>query len=298
MSLPKYIKSIIKPPPNIFILIDKYTKDSKKTQNKLIKYIKKNPKSLFEKHDEMPVYSYATLKGIDCLIDIHETFIGIHDLIMFDGILPYEMINKINGYRPIHYAASNNLKGQLEYLTEEIGVDINAKDKMGNTALHLACLLKNRGIVKILIDNRYIDIDALNKDLQTPLYISAIAQDTYISTLLLEKGAALKKTIKGKSRKFEIDIFSEVKSRKLKKIIKLFDKYYKKQEKSIKFKKIRDLYKDICLTIKDYTNEELALMGIQLNVDTFKKDKKEFCKKLAEQIIIYAQNPEIHEGDD
>ena len=80
--------------------------------------------------------------------------------------------------------------GKTEFVMQHLvnGVDVNLKDKDGNTPLHKAALggVRSKDIVDILIEKDG-DVNARNDDLCTPLHYSI--GDTEISKILIENGA-------------------------------------------------------------------------------------------------------------
>lgn len=288
---------------NIFALIDDYTLEN---NQKLIKYIKKNPASVYDmNNDGLYVYSYATLKGINCLKDVHESFIYIKKKLLFDGLKikidtpPYELETFSNKNRPIHYAVEKNLVDQVEYLIKEIGVNINHQNSDGNTPLHIACKFGNRTLVELLLTDKKINLNILNNDLNVPLYIAAINKYAKITELLLSKGASFKIIKKGSKKNFEFDVYSDIKKKKDKypNIMKLFNKYKKLRREESKFKYIKEEYKYVCDSLKNNMDSEaIEMLAEKLGIKSIDKyTKTELCKKMAERIVIYAQNPEIIE---
>lgn len=80
------------------------------------------------------------------------------------------------GMNFVHYAA---LSGHLEALAfalqaaSDKGVDINAADKFGNTALHFSAISGNPSCIKLSIDKTHLDPQTKNTIEQTALHLAA-----------------------------------------------------------------------------------------------------------------------------
>ena len=97
-----------------------------------------------------------------------------------------------NGQTPLHDVAKHQLPAELKALIE-LGADVHAEDKKGNTSLHLAANQRgNNENVTALIELG-ANVDAQNKEGNTPLHLaaSAVGGDGYINTAkaLLKNGA-------------------------------------------------------------------------------------------------------------
>lgn len=81
-------------------------------------------------------------------------------------------ISDARGARPLHRAASIGIVPIVLMLVECQDIDVNPRDKEGNTPLHLACE-ENRGeVCKILVSNG-AELDCKNKEQKTPLDLAA-----------------------------------------------------------------------------------------------------------------------------
>jgi ankyrin repeat protein len=282
---------------NIFKLIDEYTKEN---NNKFIEFIKNDPLVVNSfNNNGISVYSYATLKNIDCLRDLHETYKKYAKVKNIPE--PYEFENKITNNRPIHHAVEKSLINQLEYLMNDIKVDVNAQNKDGDTPLHIACKFGNKKMVEALLDNKLIKLDILNKDSNTPLYIASIRKYKRIVEMLLDKGAKFKVIKKGKTMKFEFNIYNDIldKQNEYPEIVKIFKKHKKLRRHKEKVRFLTNEYKYVCSSLQnDVNNSSIKILANHLKIK-LKPDlsKKELCKKMAEKIVIYAQNPELFDED-
>jgi len=284
---------------NIFTLIDDYTSENNQT---LIKYIKKFPFSLYETNSYgISVYSYATMKNIDCLKDIHETYLNMQKKIneneTYKNVLPYEIEHKITKYTPIHYSVEQNLILQTQYLIDIVDININHQTSTGNTPLHIACSLSNKKMVFILLSSKNIKLNILNKESHTPLFIASVNRNVRIVDMLLSKGASFKTIKHGKKKKFEFDVYLHIKEKQKEypQIMILFEKYKKLRREQQKFKHYKKEYKYVCETLNDNViDNSIKILANNLGIKSHKNlSKKELCNKIAQRIVIYAQNPNI-----
>lgn len=88
------------------------------------------------------------------------------------------------GRTPLHLAVHNDQKAVVELLLVS-KADINAKDRDGNTPLHMA---NNINIVKLLLA-KGANVNAKRALDQTPLHYSAIGGNKDVVELLLAQGA-------------------------------------------------------------------------------------------------------------
>ncbi|EAX96042.1 ankyrin repeat protein, putative [Trichomonas vaginalis G3] len=65
----------------------------------------------------------------------------------------------------------NNIK-IVEYLLTLKGIDVNAKSRKGNTALHYACINESIGIILLLLSYKGIDKNAKNSKGLTPFQMT------------------------------------------------------------------------------------------------------------------------------
>lgn len=103
------------------------------------------------------------------------------------GILPIEKDNKT---LMIEAAEEGDYKTVQKYL-DEYGVDINAQDEYGNTALHLAVSKNNPVMVRILL-NRGADPNIENSQDVTSIMV---ARSVYIAEMLVNAGADFNKRV-------------------------------------------------------------------------------------------------------
>jgi ankyrin repeat protein len=90
------------------------------------------------------------------------------------------------GETPLHVAAVRGYQETSSLLIAK-GADVNAKDERGLTPLHAAAWRGHTETVALLIANG-ADINARNEDGVTPLHVSALAGHTETIALLITKG--------------------------------------------------------------------------------------------------------------
>ncbi|WP_265033965.1 ankyrin repeat domain-containing protein [Wolbachia endosymbiont (group A) of Sicus ferrugineus] len=78
--------------------------------------------------------------------------------------------------------------GTTEYFIQK-GADVNAKDKDGNTPLHLAAMKGKIDVVKILLEYN-ADVNTKNNEGRTALYYAANNNHQELVELLLAHGAS------------------------------------------------------------------------------------------------------------
>lgn len=88
--------------------------------------------------------------------------------------------------KPLHHAAAAGDIEQVKLLISK-GVDVNAKDEFGRTALHVAALQGRPGVAQLLIANG-ADLHARDKEGCTPLGCAAREGRIVVTELLIGKG--------------------------------------------------------------------------------------------------------------
>jgi hypothetical protein len=89
---------------------------------------------------------------------------------------------------PLHRAAVEGRAGTLAALLAESGVDVDARDDGGRTAMHLAAFAGSVEAIGLLIEHR-ASVDALDQKQNTPLMYATLQRHTPVVQLLLEAGA-------------------------------------------------------------------------------------------------------------
>ena len=107
--------------------------------------------------------------------------------------------NKPPGWNLLHIASEVGNPDMVEFLLK-FGVDINAHDDEGNTALHIAASKSNESqghinVVKALL-NKGAKIDIQNNNQSTPILNALLSRNISIIKLLLAYGADCKQILK------------------------------------------------------------------------------------------------------
>jgi len=89
----------------------------------------------------------------------------------------------------IHDAARDgNIEVVKQHIAAKLGADVNAKDKLGRTPLHLATQGDHKEITELLIAEG-ADVNAKHEEGWTPLHLAALYDHKEIAELLIAKGA-------------------------------------------------------------------------------------------------------------
>ncbi|XP_059834383.1 putative ankyrin repeat protein RF_0381 isoform X1 [Hypanus sabinus] len=91
----------------------------------------------------------------------------------------------------------------LEFLIRN-GVDINAVDKQGDSALHLAACKDNCNDLLMLLPANNAEVNTLNRDHSTPLFHAVQASNYYGTSLLIQHGVNTKKANNQGFRAFDL----------------------------------------------------------------------------------------------
>ena len=87
-----------------------------------------------------------------------------------------------------HSAAHGDIKAIKQHIAA--GTDVNAKDKEGDTPLHVAAMYNNKEIAELLIA-KGADMEAKSKLGHTPLHVAAMLGKKETTELLINNGADL-----------------------------------------------------------------------------------------------------------
>lgn len=87
-----------------------------------------------------------------------------------NGRTPLMIAAGVSRFRPENAVPEEDLLAAVK-VAVELGADVNATDRAGNTALHGAAWIRSTKIVQFLVDNG-ADVNALNKQGHSPLFIA------------------------------------------------------------------------------------------------------------------------------
>lgn len=92
-----------------------------------------------------------------------------------------------NGSTALHFAARRGNEQVAELLVHHAKVDVNSKDSVHMTALHLACVSGNVAISRMLLEQG-ADIRAKSTELMTPLHTAVYHGNSEVAALILRAG--------------------------------------------------------------------------------------------------------------
>jgi len=278
-------------------------------RNKLTDYIKKHPLSLYSEYSDKTPYMYASLFNTDTLMMLHNIYENVIDYIPDVYIEPYEYKNK-NGHNLIHFIVNNIIKGKqelfmLEYIINNIGVNINSTDKHGNTVLHLASKYNKIDIVKVLLFYG-ADVNIINNSKKTAMSYTVINKNMDIFKLLLYKKSNYKYTRTEENYHLFYDIIDTYKKKLHKKMVG----FSKKKSKNKSMQHFKNQHVKLCSVfiqdddnnknklIPEHYKKELRYLAKQLNIDIESRDTKQnknedeydvynnLCKLISHKILM------------
>ena len=279
--------------PIVFRLLDDC--GNEKFKNLMKKLLYKHPKELYRIWEGNTVYNYALLKRNGCLEKLHEIYLKIKNELEYP---PYN-IRGDDGVCPVHLAVKNNMLNELNFLINEVGVNVNKQDIYGNTPLHLS--VKNGSIqtFNILMSQSKPDINILNDDGKSILYIAVQIKNKNMINTLLKKGAF----VTYKVGDFVYNITDMVKGTELEDFMKgIIAKETRKytiktipKPAATHLKYMMDKYKELCLNLDlKVDHNKLINLGKRLNIKSPKNiPKEELCKKISYKIMFYKTNPDL-----
>ena len=277
-------------------------------QDKLTGYIKKHPSSLYSESDPSSLsctdpnrsrgprseqsrsvgltpYMYASLFNVDTLMMLHNIYENVMDYIPDVYIEPFEYKNK-NGQNLIHFVVERIIKGKqelfmLEYIINNIGVDINSTDKHGNTVLHLASKYNKIDIVKVLLFYG-ADVHVINNSKKIAMSYAVINKNMEIFKLLLYKNSNYKYIRTEDNYPLFYDIIDTYKKKLHKKMVGIS----KKKSKNKSTERFKNQHIKLCSVfihrendnkkpIPEHYKKELRYLAKQLNIHIDSRDSPE-----------------------
>lgn len=133
-------------------------------------------------------------EGILLLFAIDQGAKNVFNFLIEQKDADINLISAQGGFTPLYVAASRNRADMLEILLEQDGIDVNKPSLFRKyTPLHIAAGLRNnKEAAEILIRQKTIDVNRKDDMGRTPLHIAAdIGADYTVSLLLGEKNIAV-----------------------------------------------------------------------------------------------------------
>ena len=269
------------------------------TPEQFKQYVRNNSAELLTLQNDIPVYAYAGLLTLECLKTLHESYNDVKDTLQ-NVNAPWEVSN-INDERAIHFVTESNITQSLKYLILDVGVDVNAKNNVGNTALHIACSRNFIEIVTILLHASNADINLINSRGSTPIMIAVLNNHVRLASILLKSKPLFLYTFNDVT----YDVYdtvqrtgsSEMKNlfKKSKKSNQLKKKMVQSKRKTLlERKEMMSTYKWYCSSLKD----DLGIRGVisfakhmNIPVDSSMyasktEMKQDLCNKIAKKITM------------
>lgn len=316
--------------PEIYKLLDKYTyystikpkygvnlqqfKDEmksklKQTEDEIFNHIINNPMCLFERYYIFTPFIYSLYCSKFTIMGLYNIFTSLSKEIknMF-LIKPWDITTDYN-FNIFHFAVLSNLKDSMRYLFR-INASTNIPDINGNTALHLACILKRTSIIDTFMYYRIFDINLLNNFGESPLYICVNVNFTDGVKKLLENGASLNYVYENKIISFKNlikkDDELQKQDRKINDDIKglvIQNEVARKRRKSILPKLLQQSninraflqqHSKLCLKMDEIVDMNLLYnLAHQVGIkEPTKLDRQVLCKRIATKMMIksYSKN--------
>ncbi|MCL1078118.1 hypothetical protein D5R81_09455 [Parashewanella spongiae] len=141
------------------------------------------------KHSPKVVEPYESESKIDFLKAVEEGRIAECGKQVGVASNKKKLLNTANGQKmyPVHIAVAGGQLLSAQFLLSQRSIDVNKKNKEGNTALHLAVQNRNIEMVKLILEsNNKVDFNIKNKQQRTVLQEAVIESDVEIVELIFE----------------------------------------------------------------------------------------------------------------
>jgi hypothetical protein len=124
---------------------------------------------------------------------------------------------------PLMKASSWGDEKAVRYLLDH-GANINLKDKLGRTALHLTVWPAHAEVLKLLLE-KGAKISIQDNQGNTPLHVAVLRQNEEITKILLEKGAPI--DIRNNNNETPLDLAQKQKNKKFVELLTQYNTQYK-----------------------------------------------------------------------
>ena len=181
-----------------YFSIIKYLIEKRHIENEVKNYYSQTPLHCACYFGDLQIVEYLISKGADLYakdndenIVIHYSSIGGHLPIVQYLIEKQNVdinIKGWNGKTPLHLACLEGHHNIAEYLISK-GANINAKDTIGDYAIHYASKGGHLPIVQYFIEQQNVDIDIKGSNEMTPLHLACLRGHLQIVQYLISKGA-------------------------------------------------------------------------------------------------------------
>lgn len=291
--------------PVIIDLINAYEHNYPDANVKLKNHILRNPKDLLLSHAGMSVYGYAACMTLQCLKDVHESYLTVKDSL--EGNKPYEIIGEGNR-TALFDAVEYNLVHEVHYLVNDVGVNVNAIDKLDQTPLHFACNYSFMEIFNILMRSRRINVNVVDRFIKTPLYYAVKRKNVPMCKVLLRSGARINYHRDGKHVHLYTTyvMYYAGASQAANSLKRVFDQYMfhtgKRHQLANKIARTKsdirqrlEEYKHLCDIAQDSNNMAFVMeLAQRLRVHIGNKDKKQLCAAVSDKLNVLIAKPEMY----
>lgn len=281
----------------------------KKTIKELYNYILKNPLVLIDKYLIFTPFIYALYCNENIIDRLYKIYLNLSKEVQKNFLIKPWDYTSIYNFTPLHFAVYLNKSEIIRYMFK-MNILGNKTDINGNTALHLACILKRNDIISKIVYYKYIDLNILNHFGESALYICVMTNYVDGVKKLLEHNASTTYIFQGKSMDLknilkEDDKLPSVK-RKIHDDIKGFfiqkevfksrqSSFHKKNiKKSQAIKEFLRLHSNLCKDLSDISNiDYLQNIALRIGIkNAISVEKSELCKKIASKMLIksYSKN--------